>query len=292
MATQRQKYVRRSLRFVCESAAELLVQALNENQVKLIAGQEAYWPPIYGQEQVEQMRRSMMVAATQIVQVRMQEVASAPVPAAAAMQYPGIENPAVYAQQVYEELAVQSWGGLEPPSREQLLRRCRLDVRVSLNADMERLSRYRMLIDLAANLGAMGVRLQPQAASRILGDLLDLGDEVDDLVMVDPAAAVQSLLQAAQEGRLMGMPPEAMQMLATLGALAQQATMQNAMEAGAEDAAAAAGEAGATASAEDGGATAAGEQARRPARRPAEGPEGGTAGVEQAATPTEGPLST
>jgi hypothetical protein len=157
---------------------------------------------------------------------------------------------------------------------------------------MERLSRYRMLIDLAANLGAMGVRLQPQAASRILGDLLDLGDEVDDLVMVDPAAAVQSLLQAAQEGRLMGMPPEAMQMLATLGALAQQATMQNAMEAGAEDAAAAAGEAGATASAEDGGATAAGEQARRPARRPAEGPEGGTAGAEQAATPTEGPLST
>lgn len=292
MATQRQKYVQRTLSGVCRYSGEILAQALNEHQVKLIAGPEAYWPPVYSAEQAQEMQQSMMVAAMQIVRLRMNEVAAAEIPAVAATQYPGIENPAIYAQQVYEELAMQTWGSMEPPSREQILRRCRVKVSVSLNADAARLGRYRMLIDLASNMAAMGVRLQPQAAAKILGELLELGDEADDLVMVDPEAAVQSLVQAAQEGKLAGMSPEATQMLAAIGALAQQSTVQDAMQQGAEDAAAAAGTAGAAATPEPHGRS----PSQTPGRKPAEGPghqaNGGVAEAQRASEPSEGPIST
>ena len=292
MAMQRQKYVQRTLSGVCRYSGEILAQALNEHQVKLIAGPEAYWPPVYSQEQAQEMQQSMMVAAMQIVRLRMNEVAAAEVPAVAATQYPGIENPAIYAQQVYEELAMQTWGSMEPPSREQILRRCRVKVSVSLNADTERLGRYRMLIDLASNMAAMGVRLQPQAAAKILGELLELGDEADDLVMVDPEAAVQSLVQAAQEGKLAGMSPRRPRCWPPLARSRSNPLCKTPCSKGRRTQLRPLAPQGRRPPLSRAGRS----PSQTPGRKPAEGPgqqaNGGVAEAQRASEPSEGPIST
>jgi hypothetical protein len=231
MIRSRQALVRRALQMFYSSMAEIVIQCLDENQVKLIAGEEAYWPRLYGDAESSAMQRELMQATMQQVAKEMTVVASDPEPAIKAMEFPGIETPAQRAQAIYEQEALRLWGQLEPMTRKSLFQRLQVRVKTDSDGLMAKQTRFANMATAGDFLAKLGVRLSPKAAASLLAELLDLEDEVDDLVTIDPNIAVQDVLSSMQENPD-SMTPEALRLLANIGQLANQRLQEVAIQQG------------------------------------------------------------
>ena len=242
MIRARQALVRRALMNFYTVTAEILIQVLDEEQVKLIAGPNAYWPRLYGEDEAMELKSELMRQVQEKIQEEMIEIASDPEPELKALEYPGIEQPAIRAQGMYQELAMETWGQLEPMTRRSLFMHLKIKVKTDPDGVMAKQTKFQNLATMSDFLSNLGVRIAPRAAGQILAETLGMEDEVDDLVKVDPNVAIADVHQSFQENPA-EIDPEAMRLLAALGTAAQERLKQQAAMEGAQAAESIAGEA-------------------------------------------------
>lgn len=216
---------------VLTAQAEMLIQAYDESEVKLLCGENAYWPALYSRTQAKRMERELMLSVYAQVQMELEAVQADPQPEIKMQEFPGLENPAQRAKALYEEAAKAEWGALEPRTRESVFKRLRIEVQPHTSAKLERQQQMANVINFAGTVSELGVRVAPKAIASIMAELLDMRGDADDLITVDPNVAANDALVAIQESAGQ-MVPEAVQALATAGKMAQQILLQQAEQEG------------------------------------------------------------
>ena len=227
MIAHRQGIYQAALHSVLVAQAELLIQAFDEAEVKLICGEHAYWPALYSRAQAQQMERELMLSIFARIQMEMEAVESDPQPQIKIREFPGLEEPQTRAKALYEEAAKQEWGAMEPRTRESVFKRLRVVVRPVQNTKLERQQQLTNLINFAEAMTNLGVRVPAKTVATIMGELLGMEDDVEDLVQIDPNVAATDALEAVteSEGQL---ADESLQALATAGEMARRLLLQQA----------------------------------------------------------------
>lgn len=225
MIRQRQATVRRALNTVYTACAEILMQVYTEEDVKLIVGDDAYWPHLYGEEIATKLKRELTMSAITQVKTEMAAIQQDENPLLAAQQYPGIENPQQRARMIYEEMAQQEWGQLEPLTRDSLFKRLHLVVDTNPNGMLDRQQKLQNVLQFSQALAQLGVRLAPKAMGRILAELLEQEENVDDLIMVDPNVATGDVVIGLQNNPQEFLP-ESLSKLAAAGQVANEMLTQ------------------------------------------------------------------
>lgn len=233
MIRQRQAVVRRALERFYTAMFEIMLQTLDPETVKRTVGPNAFWPEMSTDQEAARQQAELRNAAIAQVRDEIAMVKADPQPMLAARQFPGIENPAMRAQTVYEEMAQEVWGGLEPMTRDSLFKRCWIKVKNNPNGMLDRQEKLGKAMELINTLAGTGSMPARKVVASIISELLEMDDEVDDLIEIDPIAAVQEMVQAFMESGDQ-LPPEALQQLATIGGVAQQLLLQASMQEGRE----------------------------------------------------------
>lgn len=125
------------------------------------------------------------------------------------------------------ELAVRHAGPIAaefyppaPPDRNALYDGLAIEVEVALDQNLDASERTRLLVQLAEIMQKMGVRFDPEVASKMLGKLMGMGDESKALVVSDPNDLVARLAQAMQKGEI-PLVPEAIMAVQQIAQAAQ-----------------------------------------------------------------------
>jgi len=235
MIRQRQAIVRRALTLVYTAMLEILIQVYSSEDVKLIVGENAYWPELYGEKVANEMKRELTMAAITQVKTEIATIQRDPQPLLAAAQYPGIEQPQERARMLYEQMAQEQWGQLEPLTRDALFKRMHLRVNTNPNGMLDRQQRLQNVLQFSQALAQLGVRLAPKAVGRILAELLEMEEDIDDLIMVDPNVAIMDVVAGIQSNP-QEILPESLSKLAAAGEIANQMLTEMARQQGQQQA--------------------------------------------------------
>lgn len=236
MTQAQQATVRRWLEQVLVAIAETLLQVTDEDEAELWVGENAYLPRFYSDaDAVKAVAAVQAAVVTQVDQMmaEAQAMIAEGIPQEEVMaEFAGIENPQALAQELYQQIALEAWGALEPMTRESLFKRLQIDIDTTPDARMQARQNMADLTNSAALLQNSGRQLSTRALSNILGQMLGIKDDLDDLLTIDAGASLQELMSAIQEQGLAALGEQGVAMLASLGLVAQQAMMQAAEQQG------------------------------------------------------------
>jgi hypothetical protein len=221
----RQAYYRRWIERILTATAQMLLQALTPDEVRLIAGPFAFWPTVYGDDEADQIMAEIRARAEEtampqvlpLLMAQMQATGLPPTPEDISALLAQTVAPIVNAEMQAR------FGGPEPVTRASMFARLRVKVRSVFASTMERQGQIQQFGMLAESCMQMGQAAQgtgtPFTMRPIVkrhADLIGGHDVVDEAFpAVAPGMIAQNMAQTnamaaaeANPGSKPGQTPE------------------------------------------------------------------------------------
>lgn len=222
----RQAQIRREVEGMLTCIAEVLLQELTADEVRMIAGPFAVWPELYDEREAEQIVQEAKGRAAQmvspqvvqgIIQERMVMQAQGVAPAQVDPNELRIRVETLSAP-VWQQEMLTRFGATEPVTREALFRRLKIKVKSSLTSSLDRGQRVQSLsllaqatMQLAQAAQASAIPFNARAFLQIGAKLVGEDDNLDEIFPAIPpvqaaAAGVQNSMGPPGEAPIGGPP--------------------------------------------------------------------------------------
>ena len=229
---------RREFEAMHHHIAELLVQELTPEQVKLDCGPNAAWPVVYSdaegkrlyaeieQQAKQELQQQQSMAQDQAAQAAMFAPPGSPPPAP--VPTPNEDEASSALAEIIGKKCTETFGFPEPITREVIFRRLRCKVTVAINAAADRAQQGQSIMQLFQALQAGGQAAQSAGMSFDPAPLLKMAGKPEwaEMFTKNPAQVLGTFMQLAQSAGPQSIPPElAVQVFQFLAPIAQQAMM-------------------------------------------------------------------
>lgn len=212
--SDKQEVVKQALHEIRQHVAEILLQERKADEVMARRGPHAIWPKVYAEADAKRIK-------TQIQQQVQQKITDdlMAIETQAAMVGQRAPEPDVVAVDrqiaaLTEQACISKTGMPFVMSREELYRGLRLSIDVNTDGQADAMARFDRVIQMVQALGQSGVMPDPDALSRLVGQIMREDKAASKLFVTRPDDLAARLVQAVQGGKKLS--PEAMQALMAL----------------------------------------------------------------------------